>query len=401
MHKRSASANGQFRTGWARAYFPGLIYVWMGNSLSRRNHGRTQGSQPQSNPAAQAPPPYGQSPSYGPRPVSNGLLYGSYPAPSPQQNRAPRQARIHRPAVHPTQQQTELQHTKTIRNQVNLKKNTLRVVPRNGEEHLLTPTFKFDASAPCSVTVFFMAKEDSEKGCKLTTQTQNPGGRVLYDKGLGHIFPPPGDDEPGKVHTLDLNLYSHSDLTNLSLSKTDSYPIVIRLETVTDKGLQDGHKLEDVEPGCATPTWVQSQTTYASLVKEEDGTWDVRPIRQKIWVDNVSYELQEIYGIQELYGGDKKDKGAARNPASYSEDLEGRECVICLAAVRDTTVLPCRHMCMCEACARELQRQQVSRCPICRDPIESLLHIKRPEKKLGDKNDSTAKEKSKDPVVSK
>ncbi|CAD7696437.1 unnamed protein product [Ostreobium quekettii] len=294
----------------------------------------------------------------------------------------------------PAPQASQLQQTKTIRNQVNLKKPTLRVVPRAGEGSLITPTFKFDASAPCSVTVFFMAKEESDKACRLTTQKQEAGSRVLYEKGLGHMFPPPGDEECAKAHSLDVDLYTTAELTNLSLSKTDAVPIVIRLETVTDKGVQEGHKLGELEPGCATPTWVQSQTTYACLVKDEDGTWEARPIRQKIWVENVSYELQEIYGIQDIYGGDKKEKGAMPNPAGYSEDLEGRECVICLAAVRDTTVLPCRHMCMCEQCARELQRQQVSRCPICRDVIESLLHIKRPEKKAGEKKEETLAEKT-------
>ena len=42
---------------------------------------------------------------------------------------------------------------------------------------------------------------------------------------------------------------------------------------------------------------------------------------------------------------------------------------------RDTTVLPCRHMCMCSECAKVL-RLQSNKCPICRTSIESLLQIK-------------------------
>lgn len=57
------------------------------------------------------------------------------------------------------------------------------------------------------------------------------------------------------------------------------------------------------------------------------------------------------------------------------EDAEERLCVICLVNERDTTVLPCRHMCMCHDCAQELRRQ-TSKCPICRNHVESLLHIK-------------------------
>ena len=53
--------------------------------------------------------------------------------------------------------------------------------------------------------------------------------------------------------------------------------------------------------------------------------------------------------------------------------------MICLVNDRNTTVLPCRHMCMCNECAQEL-RKQTSRCPICRNHVESLLHIKMQKK---------------------
>lgn len=48
---------------------------------------------------------------------------------------------------------------------------------------------------------------------------------------------------------------------------------------------------------------------------------------------------------------------------------------MCLSEPRDTTVLPCRHLCMCSGCAR-LLRGQTNRCPICRTPVEKLLEIK-------------------------
>ena len=61
--------------------------------------------------------------------------------------------------------------------------------------------------------------------------------------------------------------------------------------------------------------------------------------------------------------------------ARTAEQAEERLCVICLVNERDTTVLPCRHMCMCHECAQEL-RKQTSKCPICRNHVESLLHIR-------------------------
>ena len=91
-------------------------------------------------------------------------------------------------------------------------------------------------------------------------------------------------------------------------------------------------------------------------------------IKQKIWVEGVSYELQEIYGLEHA-------AGKRPDAVISAEDAEERLCVICLVNPRDTTVLPCRHMCMCYECAQEL-RKQSSKCPICRNHVESLLHIK-------------------------
>lgn len=55
---------------------------------------------------------------------------------------------------------------------------------------------------------------------------------------------------------------------------------------------------QELRPGTAQKVWVQSQTTFAVLVKDEEGHWCARVLKQKIWVEGVSYELQEIYGMQ-------------------------------------------------------------------------------------------------------
>lgn len=67
--------------------------------------------------------------------------------------------------------------------------------------------------------------------------------------------------------------------------------------------------------------------------------------------------------------------GAELGPA-----LLGQDCVICMSEMRDTAVLPCRHMCLCGGCA-ETMRSAVQyrsyRCPICRERVSSLLQIQR------------------------
>jgi E3 ubiquitin-protein ligase MGRN1 len=48
--------------------------------------------------------------------------------------------------------------------------------------------------------------------------------------------------------------------------------------------------------GASLLSWAQTQTTYATLLKKEDGSYSVQVVKQKIWVEGVSYELQEIFG---------------------------------------------------------------------------------------------------------
>ena len=49
---------------------------------------------------------------------------------------------------------------------------------------------------------------------------------------------------------------------------------------------------QERKPGDEQVAWVQSQTTFAVLHLEDDGSWAVRVAKQKIWVGGVSYELQ-------------------------------------------------------------------------------------------------------------
>lgn len=67
-----------------------------------------------------------------------------------------------------------------------------------------------------------------------------------------------------------------------------------------------------------------------------------------------------------------------------NEEIEdgGLECVICMSEMRDTLILPCRHLCLCQACADSL-RYQANNCPICRSPFRALLQIKAMQKYSG------------------
>lgn len=127
---------------------------------------------------------------------------------------------------------------------------------------------------------------------------------------------------------------------------------------------------------------LQCQLTYAEFVPpsaEAEAAWaaanaggegeagpgppiGVRVLKQRVHVEGKTYELNEIYGSA---------GGAA--PATVDDDDAG-DCVVCLTEKRTTTVLPCRHMCLCRGCADKL-RYQSHKCPMCRAPVEELLNM--------------------------
>lgn len=81
----------------------------------------------------------------------------------------------------------------------------------------------------------------------------------------------------------------------------------------------DLSQLQELEVGQQQKVWVQSQTTFASVVKNEEGQHVCKVLKQKIWVEGVSYELQEIYGME--HASDGQVRTQVRN--SYSSHILG------------------------------------------------------------------------------
>ena len=86
--------------------------------------------------------------------------------------------------------------------------------------------------------------------------------------------------------------------------------------------------------------------------------------------------------------GDAASGGAATVPvAPLAEDDDGkdrgRECVVCLTSERCVVLMPCRHLCVCPACAEQVMRPTVggsandhaARCPVCRRPVQALIRV--------------------------
>lgn len=251
--------------------------------------------------------------------------------------------------------------TITIRNYVNLKKNTLKLTPDETQPNLFQLEFMFDASLDCCISIHYAAliNPPAEDGAvsfsALTEGSSHPVEH--FSEGLGQVF------RTRPQHPLDLSIFTEELLTHNA--SHNRYPVVICLE---------------VAPGASANSKVSSQTTLVDIVRQPGSTLpSLRPLKQKIQVGAHSYELQEIYGIdrrpqQQCSSADDAARSST-DGAAASGNEEGPECVICMTETRDTTVLPCRHMCMCSDCAKQL-RLQSNKCPICRTNIQSLLQIK-------------------------
>ncbi|XP_022662877.1 RING finger protein 157-like isoform X2 [Varroa jacobsoni] len=145
-----------------------------------------------------------------------------------------------------------------------------------------------------------------------------------------------------------------------------------------------------------------------SISQPTGSSYTLKPLKQKLFVDGLVYLLQEIYGIENknnicsnsnIHNGCSQNNGCSHGLShnddggssidgvgglcdeSDSEEESGGECVICMSEPRDTLILPCRHLCLCAACADSL-RYQANNCPICRAPFRALLQIRAVRKML-------------------
>lgn len=59
------------------------------------------------------------------------------------------------------------------------------------------------------------------------------------------------------------------------------------------------------------------------------------------------------------------DKGCTALITVIFNDLESNKCVVCLNAKKEIMITPCNHICLCEECAKKIEKN----CPVCRTQI--------------------------------
>lgn len=240
---------------------------------------------------------------------------------------------------------------------MHLKKASLTCFQEATAPNILRLSFQVDTNCACFMHVYYNAEESFERGGALKFIGSKQIEPIPLQKGLHqkYVLAPENCIDFTKLSAKDLFLQPTAE------REARRFPVVIHLVNIPSE-----RSLKSQLNG------LQSQTTFATFVKRGDSEIGIKIIKQKIQIPSAKvYELHEIYGISQL----TNDAGLASMMTAADLSAESKECVICLSALKDTTVLPCRHMCMCNECAQVL-RYQSSKCPICRCTVESLLQIK-------------------------
>ncbi|XP_021750318.1 probable E3 ubiquitin-protein ligase LUL3 [Chenopodium quinoa] len=245
----------------------------------------------------------------------------------------------------------EHQSAKVVKNDVNVHKDTIKLqVDENYPDHFLV-SFVFDAHYDGSITIYYFAKEDKET-CTFTPAYPEAisSVKVPFQKGVGQRFC------QATGTGVDLGFF---DLESLGKpSEDDVFPLVIYAEVYSSS-----HDADNVAGESLVEDSPRVQVTQAIIEKKNEGSFQVKAIGQILWIDGVRYELRDLYGI-----GNSSSE-------TFNDDEPGKECVICMTEPKTTAVMPCRHLCMCSECAKELGLQS-NKCPICRQPITELIEIK-------------------------
>ncbi|XP_009975582.1 PREDICTED: RING finger protein 157, partial [Tauraco erythrolophus] len=193
-----------------------------------------------------------------------------------------------RPVVFPYAAPPPQEPVKTLRSLINIRKDTLRLVKCS--EEVKTPgeevskakvhynvEFTFDTDTRVAITIYYQASEEFHNGVVSYIPRDNSlqSETVHYKRGVCQQFCVPS-------HTVDPSEWSEEEL-GFDLDR-EVYPMVVH--AVVDEGEEHaGH----------------CHVLLATFEKHSDGTFCVKPLKQKQVVDGVSYLLQEIYGIENKY----------------------------------------------------------------------------------------------------
>ncbi|MCO5601377.1 hypothetical protein L7F22_055515 [Adiantum nelumboides] len=235
-----------------------------------------------------------------------------------------------------------LAYATTVRNHVNVLKDTLCMEKDVENPGSFLVSFSFDADMAGSLHLCFFARLEIDTDCRVLPWLPDVHEplQVSFDKGHGQKF----------KQAVGMGIYLNAFDTKLVEEEGPDlvYPLIILARTVSEHA-HEGDVQEQRHNR-------NMQVTQAALRKKGNGHCDVRILRQILLVDDMQYELHDLYGAE----------GASSQSA----------CVVCLSETREILLLPCRHMCICNLCATILGATKAMQCPLCRQHVQAVLRVK-------------------------
>lgn len=252
--------------------------------------------------------------------------------------------------------------------------------------------FNFDTEVDCTVRIYYFCRRQiAASGIVYEPLHKSYMSQIYhYKSGLNHKF-------QQADHTFQPDLFDEDNLSYKPFDQAGNFDPTALFPVVIHCIAQDG----------SYPR--QSHSMVAIIEKNQnDGSYSIKPLKQLLFVDGLQYLLQEIYGIENKHLASRQQSrkvssssvqksSSIKSNSTYSNMgstssidkqttlTKGKtpsyqhdnlfECVICMSEERDTLLLPCRHLCLCNSCAHHL-RYQANNCPICRAPFRALIHIR-------------------------
>ena len=207
--------------------------------------------------------------------------------------------------------------------------------------------FVFDTDVKCAISIHCFCYEEVQPN-SLSYISKNlyiSSPTYFYEPGANQLFSQPN-------YIINPSLYNESELVFKPLDEegnfivNNSFPFVIQCVS-----------LEGEDPK-------QSHSLIATIERNHDGKgYALKPFKQKIFEKGVCYLQQELFGIERKSPHQNHSNfysGPLASGPPLDDDLEDSiqsECVVCLSEQRDTLILPCRHLCLCNLCADSLRFQ--------------------------------------------
>ncbi|KAJ3253637.1 hypothetical protein HK103_000425 [Boothiomyces macroporosus] len=302
-----------------------------------------------------------------------------------------------------------LRKAKTLQSKINLIKSSIQVLYKNNNTEI---TFKYDSLVPCYISIYFNGRvtfeNSSESNLKFNILTENDKPATFkrfgpFPAGLNQGFTTTEDalqvygshetvmhvqtNLPVSPTVSPVNVTSPTSATEanplinrsnipppISINLPSQPPEVISPSSINPTALYDiVIVLEEQDPSIShdfqTP-YMNAQAT--SILLKKSDAFEIIYSKQNLLIDGIPYLLQEVYGFSESETDNRNDQ-------------------VCMSDYKDTLVLPCRHLCLCNSCAEVLRNSQNSptspqtpssrgppKCPICRQVFHSLVQIKLP-----------------------